>query len=71
MNSALQCLSNVPELTQYFYENEHNKEINRDNPLGTGGNLANAYAELIQTLWSGACSVARPSGLKVCCGLKI
>jgi hypothetical protein len=39
MNSALQCLSNVPELTQYFLNDQFASEINTTNPLGTGGML--------------------------------
>jgi ubiquitin C-terminal hydrolase len=65
MNSAIQCLSNVPELTQYFYEGDYEAEINTDNPLGTGGKLARAYGDLIQQMWSGSTTVARPSSLKV------
>ena len=36
MNSAIQCLSNAFELTQYFIENEFIKDLNQNNPLGTG-----------------------------------
>jgi len=38
MNSALQCLSNVKELTNYMLANEFIKDINGKNPLGTGKN---------------------------------
>jgi ubiquitin C-terminal hydrolase len=36
-------------------------ELNTDNPLGTGGVLANAYANLIRVMWSGTetCTVPR------------
>ncbi|KAI6233873.1 Ubiquitinyl hydrolase 1 [Aphelenchoides fujianensis] len=37
MNSALQCLSNVPELTEYFLSPKVFAEINSANVLGTGG----------------------------------
>lgn len=36
MNSALQCLSNVFEITKYFLTNQYMKEINEKNVLGTG-----------------------------------
>lgn len=36
MNTCLQCLSNIWELTNYFITNEFIKDINRDNRLGTG-----------------------------------
>ncbi|XP_006873671.1 PREDICTED: ubiquitin carboxyl-terminal hydrolase 4 isoform X3 [Chrysochloris asiatica] len=53
MNSALQCLSNTAPLTDYFLEDEYEAEINRDNPLGMKGEIAEAYAELIKQMWSG------------------
>jgi ubiquitin carboxyl-terminal hydrolase 4/11/15 len=51
MNSALQCLSHTAELTSYFIEGRHSADINTRNPIGTGGALANAYAELVSDLW--------------------
>ena len=36
MNSALQCLSNIKELTYYFLENLFVTDLNRENKLGTG-----------------------------------
>ncbi|XP_047630072.1 ubiquitin carboxyl-terminal hydrolase 4 isoform X5 [Phacochoerus africanus] len=53
MNSALQCLSNTAPLTDYFLKDEYEVEINRDNPLGMKGEIAEAYAELIKQMWSG------------------
>ncbi|MGH0174594.1 UNVERIFIED_CONTAM: hypothetical protein FKN15_002093 [Acipenser sinensis] len=48
MNSALQCLSNAAPLTEYFLQDEYEAEINRDNPLGMRGEIAEAYADLTQ-----------------------
>ncbi|XP_031519197.1 ubiquitin carboxyl-terminal hydrolase 4 isoform X2 [Papio anubis] len=53
MNSALQCLSNTAPLTDYFLKDKYEAEINRDNPLGMKGEIAEAYAELIKQMWSG------------------
>ena len=36
MNSALQCLSNTYDLTDYFINNNFVCDLNTDNPLGTG-----------------------------------
>jgi ubiquitin C-terminal hydrolase len=47
MNSGLQCLSNTMELTKYFLFNLYQQDINEDNPLGLGGNLAKAYHSLL------------------------
>uniref|UniRef100_A0A183IIS5 ubiquitinyl hydrolase 1 n=1 Tax=Soboliphyme baturini TaxID=241478 RepID=A0A183IIS5_9BILA len=53
MNSALQCLSNIPPLTEYFLSGRYEAEINEKNPLGMHGELAKAYANLLQQIWSG------------------
>lgn len=52
MNSALQCLSNCKPLTLFFLEGHHLAQLNRENPLGTGGILAEAYGHLLRELWS-------------------
>ena len=49
MNSMLQCLSNTGPLTDYFVRGKHEKEINADNPLGTGVGAA-PRAPLVRTL---------------------
>uniref|UniRef100_F6V309 ubiquitinyl hydrolase 1 n=1 Tax=Ornithorhynchus anatinus TaxID=9258 RepID=F6V309_ORNAN len=53
MNSALQCLSNVPPLTEYFLHNRYLEELNFCNPLGMKGEIAEAYADLVKQAWSG------------------
>nr|KAF6360875.1 ubiquitin specific peptidase 11 [Myotis myotis] len=53
MNSALQCLSNVPQLTEYFLKNRYLDELNFCNPLGMKGEIAEAYADLVKQAWSG------------------
>lgn len=53
MNSALQCMSNTPVLTDYFLSDMHEQDINRDNPLGMHGEIAESYANLIKAMWSG------------------
>ncbi len=47
MNSALQCLSNTEPLTKYFLLELHLQEINSQNPMGSKGRVAKAYAELM------------------------
>uniref|UniRef100_A0A8D2LAP8 Ubiquitin carboxyl-terminal hydrolase n=1 Tax=Varanus komodoensis TaxID=61221 RepID=A0A8D2LAP8_VARKO len=64
MNSALQCLSNTPPLTEYFLEDEYEAEINQENPLGMRGEIAEAYAELIKQMWSGMHSHVAPRMFK-------
>ncbi|ORZ14952.1 hypothetical protein BCR41DRAFT_80413 [Lobosporangium transversale] len=64
MNSALQCLSNTPDLTRYILAGAWRDELNRDNPLGMGGEVARAYANLIDKLWKGTNKVFSPREFK-------
>ncbi|KAG2219921.1 hypothetical protein INT45_008558, partial [Circinella minor] len=64
MNSALQCLSNTAQLTQYFIEEKYKNELNRDNPLGMHGELAEAYGGLIKDMWSGRNASLAPRQFK-------
>ncbi|CAF1364999.1 unnamed protein product [Rotaria sp. Silwood1] len=64
MNSALQCLSNVPDLTKYIVENDNTNILNTTNDLGTHGKLAVAYADLIKKMWSGKTTIADASVVK-------
>ncbi|XP_049622696.1 ubiquitin carboxyl-terminal hydrolase 15-like [Suncus etruscus] len=64
MNSAIQCLSNIPSLTEYFLSDKYQEELNFDNPLGMGGEIAKSYAELIKQIWSGKFSSVKPTAFK-------
>uniref|UniRef100_A0A8D3BQ40 Ubiquitin carboxyl-terminal hydrolase n=1 Tax=Scophthalmus maximus TaxID=52904 RepID=A0A8D3BQ40_SCOMX len=64
MNSAVQCLSNIPPLTEFFLKDKYTDELNEDNPLGMKGEIARAYAELIKQLWSGKFSYVTPRPFK-------
>lgn len=64
MSTSLQCLSNCYELTEYFLLDLFRKDINKDNPIGTGGDLASAYAILLKNLWYGSSSVYSPWAFK-------
>jgi ubiquitin carboxyl-terminal hydrolase 4/11/15 len=64
MNSILQCLSNTPVLTNYFLDGRYKPDINKLNPLGMKGFLAEAYAELLKTLWSGDYRSIAPTAFK-------
>ncbi|KAF2875376.1 hypothetical protein BDV95DRAFT_565032 [Massariosphaeria phaeospora] len=52
MNSALQCIRSVQELSIYFLEGKYKAEINADNPLGHGGTIAKTYASLLASIYS-------------------
>ncbi|KAI8075312.1 hypothetical protein BC940DRAFT_248979 [Gongronella butleri] len=64
MNSALQCLSNTEELTNWFLAGNYKNDLNRDNPLGMGGQIAENYGNLIEKLWSGTLSHVPPREFK-------
>ena len=71
MNSGLQCLSNIPELTKYFLMGCHMKEYNESNPLGMGGKLAKAFGALIREMWCGRDTRTAPHDLKRTLGSRI
>ena len=53
MNSVVQCLSNTAPLRDYFMEGCFRRDINRENPLGFKGHLANCFSDTVCMLWSG------------------
>lgn len=68
MNSALQCLSNTQTLTKFLLADKYLEDINEDNPLGNGGEIARVYADLIKAMWSGYYSTVTPREFKVAVG---
>jgi ubiquitin carboxyl-terminal hydrolase 4/11/15 len=66
MNSALQALSHTVPLTRHFLSGAYKPDLNPDNPLGTGGKLADAYAAVLKDMWWNANrkSSTSPSALK-------
>lgn len=64
MDSALQCLSNTARLTCFFLGSDWRNDINRTNPLGMRGELAEAYAALVKELWQGNSGVVAPRDFK-------
>ena len=64
MNSGLQCLSHIKELTDYFLSGKYLDDINEKNPLGTQGELSKEYAKMVKNLWYGEESSFSPTHLK-------
>jgi len=52
MNATLQCLSATVMLARYMLDGSYKSAINLQNPLGTRGALANAFAALLRSMWS-------------------
>jgi ubiquitin carboxyl-terminal hydrolase 4/11/15 len=51
MNSALQCLRSVEELSMYFLNNKWKEEVNVNNPIGHKGAIARSYAGLLSSIY--------------------
>ena len=64
MNTALQCISNCFELSNYFLYNHYKNHVNNSNNFGTHGVIAKSYAELVNNLWYGKESVFSPTTIK-------
>ncbi|KAK2698709.1 hypothetical protein QWA68_002357, partial [Fusarium oxysporum] len=52
MNSALQCVRSVEELTKYFLTNEYLDEVNKTNLLGYNGKVAITYGNLLKEIYT-------------------
>lgn len=66
MNSALQVLFNTQPLAQYFLQNMHLYELNTTNKLGTKGQLALRYSELLKEVWTASTRSVAPLKLRFC-----
>ena len=53
MNTGLQCLSNCELLTKYFLGDYYKEFINKENPIGSNGEIVEKYSQLIHHLWYG------------------
>lgn len=66
MNSALQCLRSVEELTKFFLSKRWTKDINANNPIGHGGTIAKSYAGVLQGIYNpDGTSSFSPKGFKL------
>lgn len=64
MNSSLQCLSNTTLLRDYFIADTYKNDINKDNPIGMKGNVAENFGNLMKQMWSGEEPYVSPKALK-------
>ncbi|GJJ68477.1 ubiquitin carboxyl-terminal hydrolase 8 [Entomortierella parvispora] len=64
MNSVIQCLISTPPLTRFFMDGSFKRYINMRNSLGTQGRLAEAFSELIRSMWSGQSLVISPTSFR-------
>lgn len=66
INAALQVLFNTQPLTQYFRQSMHLYELNVANRMGTKGQLALRYAELLNEVWNSSTRSVAPLKLRFC-----
>ena len=64
MNSVLQCLSNTEPLVKFFILDIYVNHVNRKNPLGAGGRLAQSYSDLLKELYIGDSKYVAPWDVK-------
>ena len=44
INTIVQCLNHIEPITKYFLNGTYRNELNKSNPLGSGGRIAESYA---------------------------
>jgi len=64
MNSVLQCLFQSTPFRSYFLQKRYEKDINRDNPLGWNGNVANVWGSLMEKIWGNQYKTVAPKFFK-------
>ncbi|KAI3544133.1 ubiquitin carboxyl-terminal hydrolase [Colletotrichum abscissum] len=64
MNSALQCVRSVEELTKYFLTDKYKEELNKGNPLGYKGQVAMAYGGLLKEIYNESRGAVSPRDFK-------
>lgn len=62
MNSTLQCLSNIPELREYFITNAYTHDIHPHAPMK--GQLATEFGDLLTKMWNTTLDTVSPDAFK-------
>ncbi|KDQ61450.1 hypothetical protein JAAARDRAFT_30889 [Jaapia argillacea MUCL 33604] len=53
MNATIQCLNATVPFARFFTDGRWKSAVNMVNPLGTKGNLTNAFASILHEMWHG------------------
>eukprot|EP00891_Asterochloris_glomerata_P002915 jgi/Astpho2/2915/e_gw1.00050.93.1_t len=64
MNSSIQCLAHTVPLLRQLLHGRYKSQVNKNNPLGMKGELANAFGSLLDTMWQGNISYVTPRKFK-------
>ncbi|KAG0315808.1 hypothetical protein BG000_005074, partial [Podila horticola] len=67
MNSAIQCLSNTPDLTNYMLSGKWKEDLGPRLPSDQG-EAVTAYLDLVANLWNGASQEFRPTSFQTTVG---
>ena len=65
LNSTIQCLSNTLDLTKYFLKDYYKNDINTGNNLGSSGQIADSYSNLIKEMWIGSYRPVNPRDFRI------
>jgi len=68
MNSVLQCLFQSGPFRGYFLAKRYEKDINKDNPLGWSGEVANSWGGLMDKIWGNSFTTVAPKAFKKAIG---
>ncbi|PCH36402.1 cysteine proteinase [Wolfiporia cocos MD-104 SS10] len=60
MNSTIQCLSATVPFARFFTDGRWKSAVNMMNPMGTKGNLAQAFAYILRDMWQGELQCLSP-----------
>ncbi len=66
MNSIIQCLSATVPFSRFFIDGRWRSSVNLENPLGTRGAVADAFARILHDLWQGDSTYISPYQFRVC-----
>ena len=66
VNSAVQCISYMPLLRSYLLSAQYKAtgDLNKDNPLGTGGRLLEEFSDLLRAMWSAKSGEKMPKNFR-------
>lgn len=68
MNSIIQCLNNTKQLKDYFLSANYRNDLNKTNPLGFNGEIADEFSIIVYALWWGHCKTIAPKHFKAIIG---
>ena len=65
MNATVQCLNATVPFSRFFSDGSWMKAVNMVNKMGTKGQLATAYANILKDMWQGEGGTLSPVQFRV------